>query len=653
MSYRLPHLADLQDIIEWASRIISRSDLPNVARQLIWQTNDSIIKLDMGGDEEIDFSGYDGVVLAGRGTPFVPEGASVWEFSTSADIRDRAQENYRKRSDDPLDVVPAETTFVFVTPRRWTDAEKWAAERRAEGIWKDVIAFDASDIHGAMENAPAAHIKFSEAIRKPANSVGGLEEWWNRYRARTRGLLVPELVLEGRADEAAALLRTLRDQETGHTWISATSIDDVLAFVASTLLLAGPDVRPSFLDRSLVVYEPGALRFLDSTSKLLILLPFEQSLIREADLVTSHHLILHAPVGSIAQISLPKIPVAGAETILRGLGVASESVHDLALASYRSIPLFRSRLAQSPTADSQVLAASLASSTVARRSWLLGAWNSSRSGDAAVFSQMVGEGDAPYAVLRQMSDTADPLLTIVGTTWKVISPDTYFGVVAIHLSSDDLAALETAVQTVLGAVDPTLRLDAAERWRAGIFGPARVHSSDIRKGIATTLAAFGGLGDGYRAGSGPTLRGWAELAVRALLERANKDGTGQLWLSLTDVLPLLAEAAPDVFLDAIENAIADEGSLRPHLFSDGTDQWSSSSPHVHVLWALETLGWSSDHLARVTEILARLAEIDPGGKLSNRPANVLTNTFRPWTPQTSATTEEQIEVIQTLVEKHP
>lgn len=653
MNYRLPHLAGLQDIIEWADRIGSRSDLPNIARQLIWQTNDRIIKLDMGGDEEVDFSGYDGKVLAGRGTPFVPEGPSVWEFSTSADIRDRAQKNYRKRTDDPLGVVPAETTFVFVTPRRWTDAENWAAEKRAERIWRDVIAFDASDIYGAMENAPAAHIKFSETIGKPANSVGGLEEWWNRYRASTGGLLVPELVLEGRADEAAALLRALRDRETGHTWISATSIDDVLAFVASTLLRAGPDIGPDLLDRSLVVYEPGTLRFLDSASKLLILLPFEQSLVREADLVTSHHLILHAPAGAIAQVSLPKIPVAGAEAILRGLGVASESVHDLALASYRSIPLFRSRLARSPTADSQVLAASLASSMFARRSWLLGAWNSSRTGDAEVFSRMVGEGDAPYAVLRQMSNAADPVFTVVGTTWKVISPDTHLGVLAGNLTGDDLTALETAVQTVLGAVDPALQFDSAERWRAGIVGPARVHSSDIRNGIATTLAAFGALGDGYRAGSGPTLRGWAELAVRALLERANSDVTGQLWLSLSDVLPLLAEAAPDIFLDAIESAIADEGSLRSHLFSDATDDWSSSSPHVHVLWALETLGWSPNHLATVTEVLARLAEIDPGGKLSNRPANVLTNIFRPWTPQTSATTEEQIEVIKTLVEKHP
>ena len=42
-----------------------------------------------------------------------------------------------------------------------------------------------------------------------------------------------------------------------------------------------------------------------------------------------------------------------------------------------------------------------------------------------------------------------------------------------------------------------------------------------------------------------------------------------------------------------------------------------------LLWALETLAWHSDHLARVTVILGELAEIDPGGNWTNRPANSL------------------------------
>lgn len=653
MTYRLPHLADLQDIIEWADRIISRSELPNLVRRLVRQTNDSIVKLDMGGDEEVDFGGYDGRSLVTRGTLFVPEGASVWEFGTSGDFRTKAASDYKNRSADPLGVVTAETTFVFVTPRRWADAEKWRQEKRADGVWKDVVVLDAADIYAAMESAPAVHVQFSEAVGKPANSVGGLEGWWNRYRAPVRGLLTPELVLVGRADESAALLRALSDRETGHTWIAAASIDDVLAFVVSTLLSSGSEVKSDLLERSLIVYEPGALRFLDLASKLLILLPFDQSLVREADLVTSHHVILHAPAGASAMITLPKIPIASAEEILGNSGVSRESAHDLALASFRSIPLFKSKVVGVPTAGGQLLAATLASSFIARRALLLGAWNSSRSGDSDVFDKMTGAGPTSYDVLREMSEAADPIFTTVGATWKVIAPATHLALIGASTTPEDLAEFEIAVQTVLGAVDPSVQVAPVDRWRSGLFGPSRIHSSDLRNGIATTLAAFGSLGDGLRVGSGPTLRGWGELAVRALLERANEDKTGLLWQSLGDVLPLLAEAAPDVFLEALEIAIAEGGTLKVHLFSDRDDDWSSSSPHVYVLWALETLAWSPDYLPAVAELLVRLSELDPGGKLSNRPANVLSNTFRPWMPQSSADTDDQIAIISSLARRHP
>ncbi len=250
MTYRLPHLASLQDIIEWADRIVSRSDLPNVARRLVRQTNDSIIKLDMGGDEEVTFGGYDERCWPEGGRPSCPKApacGSSARLPTSVQRRTGTIRNERPRR---LMWCPRrQRSFSSRLGAGWT-RDKWAAEKKADGVWKDVVVFDAADIYGAMESAPAVHIQFSEAVGKPANSVGGLEDWWNRYRAPVGGLLTPELVLAGRDNEAAALLRTLRDQETGHTWIAAASIDDVLAFVASTLLTAPPEAGSDLLDRS-------------------------------------------------------------------------------------------------------------------------------------------------------------------------------------------------------------------------------------------------------------------------------------------------------------------------------------------------------------------------------------------------------------------
>ncbi len=118
------------------------------------------------------------------------------------------------------------------------------------------------------------------------------------------------------------------------------------------------------------------------------------------------------------------------------------------------------------------------------------------------------------------------------------------------------------------------------------------------------------------------------------------------------MLPLLAEAAPDVFLRFAAEAVSGDDPLLAKLFQDQSDSWQVSSPHTGLLWALECVAWSSHHLGFATEILARLAELDPGGKLSNRPESSLQGIFRPWLPQTSAPAETRISTLDALLERH-
>jgi hypothetical protein len=141
--------------------------------------------------------------------------------------------------------------------------------------------------------------------------------------------------------------------------------------------------------------------------------------------------------------------------------------------------------------------------------------------------------------------------------------------------------------------------------------------------------------------------------VYSLLVRANKDATGHLWASLSDVLPLLAEAAPDVFLRAVQTGLEGAEPLLRKLFLDQSDGFSVSSPHTELLWALEVIAWSSAHFGHATELLTRLAEVDPGGRLLNRPARSLVDIFRPWMPQTSAGATSRTSALEALLRRHP
>ncbi len=55
----------------------------------------------------------------------------------------------------------------------------------------------------------------------------------------------------------------------------------------------------------------------------------------------------------------------------------------------------------------------------------------------------------------------------------------------------------------------------------------------------------------------------------------------------------------------------------------------------------------------VTSLLARLAELDPGGQWSNRPRSSLANVFCPWQPNTSAPVEQREATLERLRRQHP
>src|SRR5207248_56837 len=103
--------------------------------------------------------------------------------------------------------------------------------------------------------------------------------------------LDPELVLAGRADHAAALLRLFR-AESRITTIAAVSVDDLLAFVVAAIMSSREEEREELLGRALIVRDAFALRELALHEGLLILIPFEDDLRREARLIRSHHVVI-------------------------------------------------------------------------------------------------------------------------------------------------------------------------------------------------------------------------------------------------------------------------------------------------------------------------------------------------------------------------
>jgi hypothetical protein len=648
---RVPHLADAADIIHWSDRREAEAELPRLVRRLIQENNDQVVELEIRSGEGTRIAGYDGTVRASHPTWFVPEGLSYWEMGSGADPQAKANSDYRKRTDELGDGVQSDATFVFVTSRRWSGKRQWQEQKQAEQRWRDVRAFDVDDVDQAMEAAPAVHVWFSEMVGKPARGTQSVEDWWNRFASRTNPALTPKMVLAGREDVSAESIR-LFQQDRRVTIIGSKSVEDDLAFVAATVLSADEDLRSALLSRTLVVREAHALRWLDSAPNLVLLVPLEDTLRREADSIR-HHVVYLGGEDDAADIALPLINQAVFAQYLLDEGVPEEEAERLARGAHRSLRRFQRLAAKSGSARVPEWAEQLRSRVI-RRAWLAGGWNAGKSGDEDVLAAVFGQDYREVAnELWEATRVADPLFTHVGGIWAVTSPEDSWIYCRGHLTSEDLLAIEAAIQSVLSAVDPALELPVEDRWKAAIYGKSRVHSSSLREGLATTLALLGAFGESVALGDGFTVRSWAERVIFTLLDRANKNASGHLWASLSDVLPLIAEAAPSVFLRAVQVGLEGHDPILKTQFVDQAIGFSVSSPHTGLLWALETLAWSGDHFGRTVDLLARLATIDPGGRLSNRPIGSLTDLFRPWLPQTSVDAHRRTRVLSTLVRRHP
>jgi transposase len=282
---------------------------------------------------------------------------------------------------------------------------------------------------------------------------------------------------------------------------------------------------------------------------------------------------------------------------------------------------------------------------------LAGAWNDTVEADRLALSTLA---QAPYdevaRLLVRWSNESDPPVRRLGSVWMVVSSEDAWALLGRYLTRDHLESLEIVVLEVLGAPDPQFDLPEERRWMAGALGTTLRHSKVLREGIAQTLGVMGSRGGSTMVAAGVSAADYAGRIVRRLLEHANADW--RVWASLSPVLPRLAEAGPDALLGAVDAGLGGAAPIL-QLFGHDGDPLFSSSPHTGLLWAFETVAWSPAHLSQAAVLLARLARLDPGGRLQNRPQNSLRSIFLLWHPQTVAGLEPRLRVLVLLLDREP
>lgn len=648
-------MATANDIEDWAGKHEARRLLSVLLRTLVNSTCGGLQLVDFPGRDDSERPGWDGRVDTSEGNQWVPAGVSAWEFGTNKNIKSKANNDYTTRTKRTDEKERQETTFVFVTPRRWKGKSDWLRAKNAEGFWRGVRALDASDLEQWLEQSIPAQAWFAGCLRRKLAGVKSLDRCWVEWCADCKPTLSKKLFDQAVSVHEEKVLSHLRNKRGGVLRIVADSTLEGLAFL-SALLTEDDQECQEFRDRIVVFSEEGPLADLTVASSDFIPVmtsgaverEFAQSGCNLTGLVVDHR----TAVAHESAVALDPLSSQAFTDGLEAMGGSREEIERWGRESGRSLTVLRRRLATSPATSEPDWSSDEALARSLVPMMLAGAWVSDKADDRDLMTALAGYDD--YETLERdiirLRDLEDSPVWREGGFCGVVSKiDALFGVQR-WVTEEPVKRFMEIAELVLSEPDPALDLAEKDRWAAALYGKDREYSSPLRNGIAESLVLLSIHGHRLLGGSFPQN---PEIQVSNLVRRLLEPLTAEGLLSQSSNLPLYAEAAPEAFLEIFERDLATEKPDVAALMRPTGDVLFQPSTRVDLLWALELLAWHPKWLSRVVELLAQLAALEPDDNLANKPSASLQSIFRSWLPQTVASIQERKAAFDSLVARHP
>ncbi|MEI6494472.1 MAG: hypothetical protein WCO03_00225, partial [bacterium] len=623
--------------------------LPELIRRLVFATAGSINNIEFPSGDSIATGGWDGQLKTVVISPFFPNGSSVWEISVRADAKQKAEEDYIKRTADSHGVVPSDTTFVFVTPHPWPNREEWITEKKAEGKWKDIRVINVDALEQWLDSSPAVAIWLARQTKGLSDGIRDIELVWEEWSLATEPKMTTEMILSGRKNEV----------ERVQKWIVANpsilevrgdSPDEPFAFLYASMTGLPDAEKLRAFSRCIVVENIQQLRSctLMFQNPLIIVAPAECRDAAGAAVAKGHHVFLSADSRSIdlrktlVELSRPDATVIEQE-LIKG-GMPHTKAQQIARDFGRSIPVLRRHLFLSTAKEPAWAEPEAAKFLIPIL--LAGAWSEQKEEDRKIIEALSGMNHEAFIKgITPFLTVDDSPLRKVGPVWALKSPLDAWFLLAGHLTNENLQVFEQVILGVLTKTDPKYDLPDDKRWAAAMYGKSNPYSKWLYTGLVESLVLLAVYGD--RSPQIPSTQAFADNMVRKIFTSADK---WEMWSSLKEVTPLLAEASPDVFMEIVEHGIKNSPELFQELMKDGGGMWGECR-HSGLLWALEGLAWSSKYFHQAVRILLDLAKIDTGGGWSNRAVNSLKDVFMPLLPQTYATPDERLTALDTLIQR--
>ena len=649
-------------IENWAKqRIAARSQLAALLRLLVNSTTSDVREIDFPAYDNAERRGWDGFIDATSSTAWIPTGLSGWEFGCNRDPLRKANNDYENRIKSTSVNERATMTYIFVTTSNWPGKTSWVADKRSKGQWMDVRAYDASDLEQWIGVSAPAQIWMSERFGTPVHGYRSLNMCWEDWAYECDPCLDRSLFEPAIEGIRVKFARWLDSNANKPFLITANSQLEGLAFLHC--LMTDEKVRCVHNADDTIVFDcldalskmasagDGAFVIVSASSAV------SQSLTKffqrfRCIIVCSKNQVYDKP-----DVTLDRLSRQEFESALRSMGgVEHDEVQRLARESGRLPTILRRRLSNNPMVKKPKWAENRSIVDALVPATLIGSWCADVDADRQVIQYIHGSksSDVYHTIereIRQVVDMEDTPMWSVENYRGVTSKIDVLFIISSAITKEHFDNFFSIAEFILSEADPTLELPGGMQFMTNMVGQSREYSQDMRSGICETLILLAVHGNAlFRTHGRGVIQGRVETLVKALLSHPTRERLH----SNNRELAKYAEAAPGVFLEILEEDLQSEKSAFSELLKPTYPFWfGEGCPQASLLWALECLAWTKELLPRVTRVLMVLSREKISDQWTNKPIETLKSIYRSWMPQTKASVDERIKIVESFVTKHP
>lgn len=653
-----PELVTADDLNSWADNDArdAQENFPRLVRRLLQETP-GVSGVSVRAGNGVSQPGYDGVAQSDGTASVLPRGSLVFEFGTSENVQKKASEDYRKRAAN-ADV--SGSFFIFVTPRRWGNKDKWLAKRRNENKFAGVWVLDADDLEGWLEASSTTHHWISEHLGRQPGDAQTLECWWQNFQKATHPKLPLGMFVAGREKTREDFLKVLEENPKTVT-IQADWYKDCLAFMHASIVGDPDDHSNNSVPLAIIVKSAAAWNRIAGQAGESILIPLFEDADEQVAHDNGHHVIRVVDREQVAlkatnSLRLPRVSRLDVVTILNDCGINSQKSYHLAGLARRNMPSFVRALTQNVSIQKPLWATNADAPILAGLA-LVGAWDSSNPKDMQAIAALVGDDYKTVTSLcERLSEGSDPVMSQAGPAWRFSSLEEAFLCLSSRIGDTVMEKWKQLALEALLEANPTYGLTQVEKV-ALCFNKQDLplqYSEELKSGIARSLAMVGAI-DADDA-QPRKLKDVVASIVQELLNQAETDETGRVWNLLAPHLPSLAEAEPRQFIDTVMDNLEQGESSLLRAFNEDKDDLFFGDPsfHPHLLWALEVLAWPEEYFSDSIECLARLAAQQPKSRQhGNRPDESLAAILCGWSNGTTVSRENRLKAIDDVKKVSP